>query len=71
MAKQITKILTALILAGAITVPIVFAVDYGISNPPPQDGTKDPGVQLNRTREYMESQREARQIAEYSAKQRA
>ena len=35
MAKQITKILTALILAGTINVPIVYAVDYGISNPPP------------------------------------
>ena len=71
MAKQITKILTALILAGTINVPIVYAVDYGISNPPPQYGTNDPGVQLNRTREYMERQRVARQIAEDRAKQRA
>ena len=31
----------------------------------------DPGVQLNRTREYMERQRVARQIAEDRAKQRA
>ena len=71
MAKQITKILTALILAGTINVPIVYAVDYGISNPPPQYGTNDPGVQLNRTREYMERQRVARQIAEDRAKQSA
>ena len=71
MAKRLVKILTALILAGTINVPIVYAVDYGISNPPPQYGTNDPGVQLNRTREYMERQRVARQIAEDRAKQRA
>lgn len=69
MAKQITKILTALILAGTINVPIVYAVDYGISNPPPQYGTNDPGVQLNRMREYMERQRVAQQIAEDRAKE--
>ena len=71
-AKRLAKIITGLLLAGVITAPAAYAAPpYGENNPPPQYGTNDPGVQLNRTREYMERQRVARQIAEDRAKQRA
>ena len=67
--RKVAKIITGLLLAGIITAPAAYA--YDVNNPPPQYGTNDPGVQLNRTREYMERQRVARQIAEDRAKQRA
>lgn len=70
--RKVAKIITGLLLAGVITAPAAYAAPpYGENNPPPQYGTNDPGVQLNRTREYMERQRVARQIAEDRAKQRA
>lgn len=75
MAKRLVKILTALILSGAVNVPVYAAPlpDGSGSLNWSQTGVayNDPGVQLNRTREYMERQRVARQIAEDRAKQRA
>ena len=75
MAKKLVKILTALILSGAVNVPVYAAPlpDGSGSLNWSQTGVayNDPGVQLNRTREYMERQRVARQIAEDRAKQRA
>lgn len=73
MAKRLVKILTALILSGAVNVPVYAAPLPDGSTNWGQTGAayNDPGVQLNRTREYMERQRVARQIAEDRAKQRA
>ena len=73
MAKRLVKILTALILSGAVNVPVYAAPLPDGSTNWGQTGVayNDPGVQLNRTREYMERQRVARQIAEDRAKQRA
>ena len=73
MAKRLVKILTALILSGAVNVPVYAAPMPDGSTNWGQTGAayNDPGVQLNRTREYMERQRVARQIAEDRAKQRA
>lgn len=58
--------LLGIILVGEIILPISYAA------PPPNQpaGYNDPGVQLNRTREYLERQRIARQIAEDRAKER-
>ena len=64
-----TKIFSALLgmlLIGELVLPVSYAA-------PPQSqpaGYNDPGVQLNRTREYLERQRIARQIAEDRAKER-
>ena len=58
--------LLGIILVGEVILPISYAA-------PPQNqpaGYNDPGVQLNRTREYLERQRIARQIAEDRAKER-
>ena len=65
--RKVAKIITGLLLAGIITAPSAYA--YDVNNPPPQYGTNDPGVQLNRMREYMERQRVAQQIAEDRAKE--
>ncbi len=64
-----TKIFSALLgilLVGEVVLPVSYAA-------PPQSqpaGYNDPGVQLNRTREYLERQRIARQIAEDRTKER-
>lgn len=73
MAKRLVKILTALILSGAVNVPVYAAPlpDGSGSLNWSQTGVayNDPGVQLNRMREYMERQRVAEQIAEDRAKE--
>lgn len=73
MAKRLVKILTALILSGAVNVPVYAAPlpDGSGSLNWSQTGVayNDPGVQLNRMREYMERQRVAQQIAEDRAKE--
>lgn len=60
------SILLGVFMIGEIGIPVSYAA-------PPQRqpaGYNDPGVQLNRTREYLERQRIARQIAEDRAKER-
>lgn len=64
---KIYKIISGILLAGFAVMPSAYA--YDVNNPPPQYGTNDPGVQLNRMREYMERQRVAQQIAEDRAKE--
>lgn len=60
------SILLGVFMIGEIGIPVSYAA-------PPQRqpaGYNDPGVQLNRTREYLERQRIAKQIAEDRAKER-
>lgn len=64
---KLCKIISGILLAGFAVMPSAYA--YDVNNPPPQYGTNDPGVQLNRMREYMERQRVAQQIAEDRAKE--
>ncbi|PWM79425.1 MAG: ShlB/FhaC/HecB family hemolysin secretion/activation protein [Phascolarctobacterium sp.] len=64
---KLYKIISGILLAGFAVMPSAYA--YDVNNPPPQYGTNDPGVQLNRMREYMERQRVAQQIAEDRAKE--
>lgn len=64
---KLCKIISGILLAGFAVMPPAYA--YDVNNPPPQYGTNDPGVQLNRMREYMERQRVAQQIAEDRAKE--
>lgn len=65
--SKLCKIISGILLAGFAVMPSAYA--YDVNNPPPQYGTNDPGVQLNRMREYMERQRVAQQIAEDRAKE--
>lgn len=65
--SKLCKIISGILLAGFAVIPSAYA--YDVNNPPPQYGTNDPGVQLNRMREYMERQRVAQQIAEDRAKE--
>lgn len=66
-SSKLCKIISGILLAGFVAIPSAYA--YDVNNPPPQHGTNDPGVQLNRMREYMERQRVVQQIAEDRAKE--
>lgn len=63
---RLFSVLLGVFMIGETVIPISYAA-------PPQNqpaGYNDPGVQLNRTREYLERQRIAKQIAEDRAKER-
>lgn len=67
MGRDASKIL-ALLLACSMMEPLAAEAATPPQNAP--SGYNDAGVQLNRTREYMERERVARQIAEDRAKER-
>lgn len=65
------KMAASSVLAGAVTLGSMMGTGSAAPQTPPPvlEGYNDSGVQLNRTREYLERQRVAQQIAEDRAKQ--